>query len=80
MLNETTAAGIRSKIADFHTQNVSAYTPSGLIGIAEYVSSIHFWLISRLPSLVGSYIFNSRCWYPLRGVFPLRYRLPTVLL
>jgi len=40
MLNETTAARIRSEISDFHTQNVSEYTPSGLVGISEYAFSI----------------------------------------
>ena len=30
MLNETTAARIRSEISDFHTLNVSAYDPTGL--------------------------------------------------
>jgi len=53
MLNETTAARIRSKISDFHTQDVSAYTPSGLVGIAEYVSSSINWVISCLPSLAS---------------------------
>ena len=35
MLNETTAARIRGKISDVHTQNVSAYQPTGLVGISE---------------------------------------------
>ncbi|KAI4248621.1 MAG: hypothetical protein LQ352_005885 [Teloschistes flavicans] len=30
MLNETTAARVRSEISDFHTLNVSAYDPAGL--------------------------------------------------
>lgn len=35
MLNDTTAVRIRSEISDFRTQDVSAYTPTGLIGIDE---------------------------------------------
>ena len=35
MLNGTTAARIRGEISDFRTQDVSAYTPTGLIGIDE---------------------------------------------
>ena len=35
MLNETTAERVRSKIEDFATQNVSAYSPTGLVGIDE---------------------------------------------
>lgn len=30
MLNDTVASGIRGRISDFHTQNVSAYNPDGL--------------------------------------------------
>lgn len=30
MLNETTAARVRSEISDFHTLDVSAYDPKGL--------------------------------------------------
>lgn len=39
MLNATTAVRIRSEISDFHTQNVSAYQPTGLIGIADHGTS-----------------------------------------
>ena len=35
MLNETTAARIRGEISDAHTQNVSVYQPTGLVGISE---------------------------------------------
>lgn len=35
MLNETTAERVRSEISDFHTQSVSAYSPTGLVGIDE---------------------------------------------
>ncbi len=30
MLNDTTAARIKSEISDYHTLNVSAYDPTGL--------------------------------------------------
>jgi len=76
MLNETTAARIRSEISDFHTQDVSAYTPSGLVSIAEYVFSRINWLTFWLPSLVGLWTFDFRCWRPLRGGFALLYQLP----
>ena len=35
MLNETTAIRVRSEISDFHTLNVSEYSPTGLVGIDE---------------------------------------------
>lgn len=41
MLNDTVASGIRARISDFHTQNVSAYNPDGLESLDTYVPSIH---------------------------------------
>ncbi len=67
MLNETTAARIRSKISDFHTQDISAYTPAGLVGISEYVYSTIISLNACLLFLVSSWKFEFRCWHPLRG-------------
>lgn len=37
MLNDTTAARIRSKISDLRTLNVSDYDPSGLESLETYV-------------------------------------------
>jgi gamma-glutamyltranspeptidase/glutathione hydrolase len=37
MLNDTVASGIRGRISDFHTQNVSAYNPDGLESLDTYV-------------------------------------------
>lgn len=42
MLNETTAVRIRSEISDFHTQDVGAYSPTGLVGIDELSGSVFF--------------------------------------
>ncbi|CAF9929340.1 MAG: hypothetical protein HETSPECPRED_007348 [Heterodermia speciosa] len=39
MLNETTAIRIRSEISDFHTQDVSAYSPTGLVSIDDHGTS-----------------------------------------
>lgn len=36
MLKQSTIDSIRGKISDFHTQNVSAYDPSGLESLETY--------------------------------------------
>lgn len=38
MLNKSTASGIRGKISDQHTLNMSTYNPSGLESLEKYVS------------------------------------------
>ena len=38
MLKDETTYGIRHKISDFHTQNVSAYDPEGFESLETYVT------------------------------------------
>ncbi|KAL8946105.1 MAG: hypothetical protein Q9222_007453 [Ikaeria aurantiellina] len=72
MLNETTAARIRSQISDFRTQNVSAYDPKGLEsletpGTSHIVTADSTGLSISLTTTINL-LFGSQLMVPSTGV------------
>ncbi|CAJ2499823.1 Uu.00g026760.m01.CDS01 [Anthostomella pinea] len=72
MLSDATAAEVRSKISDFHTQNVSAYDPTGLEsletpGTSHVVTADRSGMAISLTTTVNL-IFGSQLMVPETGV------------
>ncbi|KAI9827416.1 MAG: hypothetical protein M1819_006957 [Sarea resinae] len=72
MMNASTAAGIRAKISDRHTQNVSAYNPSGLEskdtpGTSHVVTADASGLAVSLTTTINL-LFGSQLMVPATGL------------